>query len=65
MYTIKCPDCGKKFGFGKGSLMCQADLEMPERLKEDYPVACPTCGRRFVVTNAEDRKYITDIMFVD
>jgi len=64
-HNFKCPDCGTEFGFGKGILPSMCDKPVPEQLKEDHPEYCPKCGRKFVLTNPDDRKFETSVMFID
>jgi len=64
-HTFKCPDCGTEFRFGKGIVPSMCGKPIPERLGEDYPEYCPKCRRKFVLTNPEDRKYETKMIYID
>lgn len=65
IHTFKCPDCGTEFSFGKGVFPDMCDRPVPEKLRDDYPEMCPTCGRKFVLTNSDDLKYETEVVFYD
>lgn len=66
IYTMICPECGKKFDVMKGILMSEAALDpIPEDRKMETPFACPDCGHTMSTKDKDFKQHIETIIMAD